>query len=121
MTTQPPAGDAEPELLAVPVARAQIEAGSAQPAYGQILELVAGVEDPQQPTIELLARVLGRQGDLVRKPPGAGLADPAAAQVVSRRLRPAGGLQRPVDQGVDPQPGIGDRAGPAVDEAGAGV
>ena len=73
---------------------AQVEPGRLQPANGQVLELVAGIEDPQQPAVELLAVVDRRERDLVGEPAGARLADPAAAEIVARRLGSRGGLER---------------------------
>ena len=52
VTAQPAARYAEAELAAVAAACAQVEPGRLQPADGQVLELVTGIEDPKQPAAE---------------------------------------------------------------------
>ena len=48
VAAQAAAGDAEAELPAVTTPGAQIEPGRLQPANGQVLELVTGIEDAEQ-------------------------------------------------------------------------
>ena len=121
VTAQASAGDAEAELPAVTIPGAEIEPGRLQPANGQVLELVTGIEDAEQSAAKFLAVVHRRECDLVGEPAGARLADPAAAEVVARRLRPVLGLQRCIDQCVDPDSGIADGAQRPVDETRAGI
>ena len=71
VAAQAPAGDAEAELPAVTATGAQIEPGRLQPANRQVLELVTGIEDPQQSAVEVLAVVDRRERDLVGEPAGA--------------------------------------------------
>ena len=55
MATHPAAGDGKTELITVrPVALAgvELEPGTAQPAHGQILEVVADREDSERPAVE---------------------------------------------------------------------
>ena len=58
---------------------------------------MAGIEDPQQSTTEAHALVDRGVCDLVRQAPRTGLADPAAAEVVARRLGPVLSLERCID------------------------
>jgi hypothetical protein len=91
-TAEASAGDAEAELPAVTAPRAEIEPGRLQPANGQVLELVSGVEDAKQPAVESFAVVDWRERHFVGEPAGTRVADPAAAEIVARRLRPMLGL-----------------------------
>ena len=93
VAAQPAARGAETELLAIGAAATQVEAGLAQPADAERLELVAGVEHAQDAGAEVAARVLRRVGDLVDQLPRAGLADAAAAEVVARALAAVAGHQ----------------------------
>src|SRR5690606_8192580 len=111
----------EPELSAVGALGAKVEARAAQPADGERLELVAGVEDAQDRAIEIPSLILGRMGHLVDELARAGLADPAAAEIVALLLPPIACDLRRIDQGIDPI-GHADRvADAAIDEAGAVV
>ena len=100
VAAQPAAGGLEAELAAVGALVAQVEPGLAQPADRHRLEGVAGVEDAQDRPVEVGARVLRRVGDLVDQLPLAGLADPAAAEIVARGLAAVPRHQRRVDVGV---------------------
>ena len=60
--------------------------GLPQPADRERLERVPGIEDPQDRALEIGPRVLGRVGELVDELAVAGLADPAAAEIVARAL-----------------------------------
>jgi hypothetical protein len=53
------AGDGKAELIAMAIARAQVEPGLAQPGDGQILEHMAEGEDPQRLPGEPGARSFG--------------------------------------------------------------
>ena len=97
---RPPAIE-KPNCAAVRRCVAQVEPRGAQPADRERLELVAGVEDAQDRAVEVVAVVLRRMGDLVDQLAGAGLADPAAAEVVPRTLPPVTLDQSSVDQRID--------------------
>jgi hypothetical protein len=86
VAAHPAACDAEAELAAVAATGAQVEPCGLQPAGRQVLEPMAGIEDPEPRAIEVLAAVHRRERDLVGQPPRAWLADPAAAEVGARRL-----------------------------------
>ena len=58
MAADSPARDAEAELTTVPATVAQIEPSRLQPPNRQVLDLVAGIEDPQQSITE--AQPVGR-------------------------------------------------------------
>jgi len=102
VATQFAARRLEPELSAVGALCAKVEPRAAQPADRKRLELVAGVEDAQDRTIKILSFVLGRMGHLVDEPARAGLADPAAAEIVARPLTPVARHESLVDQRIDP-------------------
>jgi hypothetical protein len=121
VASDPPARDAEAVLAAVTCPGAQVKPGRLQPANGQVLELVSGVEDAEQPAGELFAVVHRRERDLVGEPADARLADPAAAEIIARRPRPVLRLERCVDQRVDPDAGIAHGRRRAVDETRARV
>jgi hypothetical protein len=121
VTAETSAGDAEAELPAIACPGAEVEPGGLQPANGQILELVTGVENAKQPAVEFPAVIYRRERKLVGEPAGARLADPAAAEVVARRLRPVLGFQRRIDKRVDTNAGIAHCARCAVDEARPGI
>src|SRR5690606_38771108 len=121
MAAQSPARRREPELSAVRALGAKVEARAAQPADGERLELVAGVEDAQDRAIEFPSLILGRMGHLVDELARAGLADPAAPEIIARRLPTIACDERRIDQRIDPI-GHADRvADAAIDEAGAVV
>ena len=65
MAADAPVGGDEAELLAVAAMGAQVEAGGAQPADRQGLELVAGIEDAERAAVEALAGIHRRTGELV--------------------------------------------------------
>ena len=68
---------------------------------GEILEVVARGENAQRLAGEGLVRVLRRVRIFVGKAPGAGLADPARAEIVARRLQTVARKERRVDMGID--------------------
>ena len=121
VAADPAARDAEAELATVPATGAEVEPGRLQPANGQILELVTGVEDPKQSAAEFLAAVHWGERDLIGESAGARLADPAAAEVVAWRLGPVRSLERCIDVRVDPDADVAHRIRRAIDEAGPGV
>jgi hypothetical protein len=71
-----PARDREAELLAGPIAGAEVEPGPAQPSDRQILEEVPGREDAQLQAGEAVARLLRHVEVLVLQAPRAGVAEP---------------------------------------------
>ena len=93
-------GGDEAELLAVAAMGAKVEAGGAQPADRKSFELVAGIEDAQRAAVEALARIHRRAGELVDQFAGTRLADPAAAEICTGRLRAVAVDQRVVDQRI---------------------
>ena len=107
MAAQLSAGGGKAELPAIGAAIAQIEAGLAQPADGQRLELVPGIEDAQDAAVEVPAGILRRVGHLVDQLAGAGLADAAAAEIVARALPLVARDQRGIDMRVDERGGVG--------------
>ena len=121
VAADPATRDAEAELAAVPATGAEVEPGPLQPPDSKLLELVASIEDPQQSTAEAHATVDWGMRDFVRQAPGTGLADPAATEVVARRLGLVGSLERCIDVRVDPDANIAHRTRRAIDEAGPGV
>ena len=95
------AGRLEAELPAVAAAGAQLEARGPQPVDGEVLERVARGEDAQRLAGEGLVRILRRVRIFVGKAPGTGLADPAGAEIVARRLQAVTREERLVDMGID--------------------
>ncbi len=108
-------GDREAELLARTIPRAEIEAGSAQPADAEVLELMPGVEDAQDAAVEIFAVVLRRACVFVDQLPRTRLADAAGAEVIARRPGLIGGDKRGIDGSVDLGCGVGDRRRSPVD------
>ena len=104
MTPNAAARDREAELLAVrPIALAGVEVdpGRAQPADGQIFELVADLEDPQRLAAEIRAFVLGRAREFELQGTLAGMAQPGCAKIGAGRRGLALSDQRGIDGSVD--------------------
>ncbi|WP_223252092.1 hypothetical protein [Paracoccus mutanolyticus] len=59
-TARPRRNRAGSPSAAMALAGVEVEPGRAQPADGQILEMVADLEDPQRLTAEIRALILGR-------------------------------------------------------------
>ena len=76
-------GDREAKLFARTTPRAEIEAGSAEPADAEVLELMPGVEDAQDAAVEIPTVVLWRPGVFVDQLPRTRLADAPGAEIIA--------------------------------------
>src|SRR4051794_31661509 len=101
MSANAPARDREAKLIAISPFVAQVEAGGAQPANGQRLELMSVVEDAERLAVEVFPGIGRCISEFVDELACAGFADAAAAEIVARRLLTVLLDQRAVDQRVD--------------------
>jgi hypothetical protein len=101
MSANAPIRDREAKLPSIPPFIAEVETGGAQPANGQRLELMSGVEDAERLTVEAFPGIDRCIGEFVDELACAGLADAAAAEIVARTLLAVLRYQRAVDQRID--------------------
>jgi len=88
MAANAPTGDRKAKLAAVraiALVGVEIEPRAAQPADGEIFQLVPDGEDAQQLAGEVLPLILGRVCELKLQGAFAGVAKPRAAEVITGR------------------------------------
>ena len=108
VTADATVGDREPELLAGAIVGAEIEPSGPQPADSQLFELMTGVEDSEDVSVEVLALILRCAGDLIDQLTGARLADAAGAEIFAGRLGAIDRHQRVTPSHPGPKLGIDD-------------
>ena len=117
MATQLAAGGGKAELRALGIAVAKVKASLTQPANGECFYLMPGIKDAENAGSKIPPRILGRMRHLIDKLACAFLANPAAAEIITRCLTLVACGNGCIDMGIDARGGIGAAiGGNAIDQ-----